>query len=57
MLRETKGALQHETLMNNINEIAKMSIDMKTHAGVGVLLVADSQSTSASGYRASLCDP
>jgi hypothetical protein len=25
--------------------------------GVGVLLAADSQSTSASGYRASLCDP
>jgi hypothetical protein len=33
VLREPKGALKHETCMNNSNEMAKTFICKKTHDG------------------------
>jgi hypothetical protein len=44
-----------DSLVGNDREISNYTI--ASTVGVGVLLAADSQSTSASGYRASLWDP
>jgi hypothetical protein len=47
------GRSTHICALKGKVEVAKAHIGV----GVGVLLAADSQSTSKSGYRASLWDP
>jgi hypothetical protein len=45
-------------VINYIGDIFIASVGwIERYIGVGVLLAADSQSTSSSGYRASLWDP
>jgi hypothetical protein len=54
---EDSNCIQEPRIHFPLTAEATVHTGKRTRVGVGVLLAADSQSTSASGYRASLWDP